>query len=62
LKTLDPWCDTPAGAVEGALGIYEVQLLENGNLKFTEIEDDECQTRAGALQGRTIAAEWEPVP
>ena len=58
MKTLDK-CDT---FVEGALGVYEVQLLENGNLKFTEIEDDECQTRAGALQGQTIAAESEPVP
>ena len=50
-------CDS----VVDALGTYEVELLENGNLKFTAIED-ECLTRAGLFQGRTIAAEWEPVP
>ncbi len=48
-------------AVESALGVYEVELLENGNLKFTAIED-ECPTRAGQLQGRLIQVEWEPGP
>ena len=43
------------------IGIYEVELLENGNLKFTVIED-ECATRATALQGAIVAAEFEPVP
>jgi len=47
--------------VVGALGTYEVQLLENGNLKFTTIEE-ECPTRVGRMQEQTIAAEWEPVP
>ena len=42
-------------------GIYEVELLENGNLKFTVIED-ENQTRANYLAGGLIEAEWEPVP
>ena len=50
-------------------GIYEVELLENGNLMFTVIED-ECAIRVtfftGALietrVGRVREAEWEPVP
>jgi len=57
LKALDR-CDIIA---VGALGIYEVQLLENGNLKFAPIEE-ECSTRVGRMQVQTIAAEWEPVP
>ncbi len=57
LKALDQ-CDITA---VGALGTYEVQLLENGNLKFTAIEE-ECPTRFGAMQVQTISAEWEPVP
>jgi len=47
--------------VGNPIGIYEVELLENGNLKFTVIED-ECATRANALQGAIVAAEFEPVP
>lgn len=42
-------------------GIYEIELLENGNLKFTAIED-ECATRVSYLEGALIEAEWEPVP
>ncbi len=42
-------------------GIYEVELLENGNLKFTVIED-ECLVRVNYFAGRLIEAEWEPVP
>ena len=57
LKALDQ-CDI---IVVGALGTYEVQLLENGNLKFIAIEE-ECPTRVGRMQAQTIAAEWEPVP
>jgi len=57
LKALDQ-CDI---IVVGALGTYEVQLLENGNLKFTLIEE-ECPTRVGRMQEQTIAAEWELVP
>ncbi len=57
LKALDQ-CDIIA---EGALGTYEVQLLENGNFKFTTI-GEECPTRVGRMQEQTIAAEWEPVP
>ena len=57
LKALDQ-CDIIA---VGALGIYEVQLLENGNLKFTPIEE-ECSIRVGRMQVQTIAAEWEPAP
>ena len=57
LKALDQ-CDI---IVVGALGTYEVQLLENGNLKFIAI-DEECPTRVGRMQVQTIAAEWEPVP
>jgi len=47
--------------VGNPIGIYEVELLENGNLKFTVIED-ECATRANGMQGATVAAVWEPVP
>ena len=42
-------------------GICEVELLENGNLKFTVIED-ECATQVSALSGALIEREWEPVP
>jgi len=42
-------------------GIYEVELLENGNLKFTVIED-ECPVRVNNLTGALIEREWEPVP
>ncbi len=42
-------------------GIYEVELLENGNLKFIVIED-ECLIRINYLAGRLVEAEWEPVP
>ena len=59
-KELDP----PGSAclLEGAeTGVYEVELLENGNLKFTVIED-ECPGRADYLEGRPTEAEWEPVP
>ncbi len=42
-------------------GIYEVELLENGNLKFT-VTEDECLVRVNLLAGRLIEVEWEPVP
>ena len=42
-------------------GIYEVELLENGNLKFTAIED-ECAVRVTGITGALIEKEWEPVP
>jgi len=42
-------------------GIYEVELLENGNLKYRVIED-ECLTRVNYWAGRLIEPEWEPVP
>jgi len=42
-------------------GIYEVELLENGNLMFTVIED-ECATRVTFFTGALIEREWEPVP
>ena len=41
--------------------IYEVELLENGNLKFTVIED-ECSLRVGYIAGNFVQVEWEPVP
>ena len=37
--------------------IYEIHLLENGNLQFVEIEDT-CVARLGFFQG----VEWAPVP
>jgi len=42
-------------------GIYEIELLENGNLKFTVIED-ECATRVTYFTGALIEREFEPVP
>lgn len=49
-------------ALEGyETGIYEVELLENGNRKFIVIED-ECMTRVNYFVGRLVGVEWEPVP
>ena len=45
-------------------GIYEVRMLENGNLRFVEIED-ECASRVSFLAGRADEGrirEYEPVP
>ncbi len=48
--------------VEGAFcgddpdAIYEIDVLENGNLQFVAIEDP-CGLRSGIF-----SAEWEPVP
>jgi len=53
--------DTECSFVGFEAGIYEVELLENGNLKFVVIED-ECLTRINYLAGRLVEAEWEPVP
>jgi hypothetical protein len=47
--------------VGNPIGIYEVELLENGNLKFTVIED-ECPGRVNYLEGALIETEFEPVP
>ena len=46
------------------IGIYEVHLLENGNLQFVAIED-ECAGQGSELAGLSdegITWEWEPVP
>jgi len=44
------------------VGIYEVHLLENGNIQFVAIED-ECVPRATTLSGREgLTKEYEPVP
>ena len=56
--------DIPNGGcthIEAETGIYEVELLANGNLKFTVIED-ECPGRVNTLTGALIEREWEPVP
>ncbi len=42
-------------------GIYEIELLENGNLKFTTIEDD-CVSRNRFLLGTLTERQFEPVP
>ncbi len=47
--------------VGNPIGIYEVELLENGNLKWTVIED-ECLSRVNYIAGRIIEVEWEPAP
>ena len=46
---------------ENPNSIYEVELLENGNLKFTAIED-ECAVRVSFSEGARGDKEWEPVP
>jgi hypothetical protein len=46
---------------ENPTSIDEVELLANGNLKFTAIED-ECANRAANLEGAAGDKEWEPVP
>ena len=42
-------------------GIFEVELLENGNLKFSVIEDG-CLSRANIFVGALIEKQFEPVP
>ena len=44
-----------------AVAFYEVELLENGNLKFIIIED-ECAYRTSVLEGGFVKTEWAPVP
>ena len=46
----------PHEACANSVAIYEVQLLEHGNIKIVMIED-ECQMRVLWLLG-----EWEPFP
>ena len=46
----------PQEACANSIAIYEVQLLEHGNIKISMIED-ECQMRVLWLLG-----EWEPFP
>ncbi len=56
--------DSPGGSctLKGyETGIYEIELLENGNLKFTVIED-ECPERINFMAGRLAEVEFEPVP
>ena len=53
LKTIKGGC---LRYVEGD-AIYEVHLLENGNLQLVAIEDT-CGFRSGLFQG----AEWAPAP
>lgn len=53
------------GCEENIVGIYEVNLLENGNLQFVAATEDECAGRVTILAGRPdegITREWEPVP
>ncbi len=50
--------------IDPVTGIYEVNILENGNLGFVAI-DDECSGRASVLRGPVGAegtVEYEPVP
>ena len=51
LKEIQGACDDDPDA------IYEIHLLENGNLNLVAIEDP-CGIRSGFWQG----AEWEPAP
>jgi len=38
-------------------GTYQIQLLENGNLRFVAIGNDPCGSRSGIFP-----AQWKPVP
>jgi hypothetical protein len=49
-------CTTPRGQYDNPDAIYEIHLLENGNLEFVAIEDP-CAPRLSAL-----TVEWAPVP
>ncbi len=51
LKEIKGFCDNDPEA------IYEIHLLENGNLQFVEIEDT-CGIRSSFF----VLAEWAPVP
>ena len=56
--------ETLGNCDENPTGIYEVHLLESGNLQFVSIED-ECASRVSFLAGRPddgITREYEPVP
>ena len=62
--------DQTTGAPEGSpslcteVGIYEIQLLGNGNLKYVLVKDA-CRDRASSAAGRGVEedlVEWEPVP
>ena len=59
LVAIDP--GVPCVLQGAETGIYEVELLENGNLMFTAIED-ECALRVTYFTGALIEREWEPVP
>ena len=51
-----------AACEENLVGIYEVNLLENGSIQFVAIED-ECVVQATTLSGREgLTREYEPVP
>jgi hypothetical protein len=58
MKDLTGFCTQLVGV---ETGIYEVELLGSGNLKFTAIED-ECPGRAGGYEGSSKEKEWEPIP
>ncbi|MFQ5962309.1 MAG: hypothetical protein ACE5MG_13025, partial [Candidatus Methylomirabilales bacterium] len=52
------------GCEENIVGVYELYLLENGNIQFVAIED-ECAMRETEQAGRPddgITREYEPVP
>ena len=56
--------DTLGVCSEDSAGSYEVHLLESGNLRFVNIED-ECMSRVSLYQGqekREGLIEFEPVP
>lgn len=62
----DQTTDAPGGSSSlcADVGIYEIQLLENGNLKYVLVED-ECRDRTSSAAGRGVEEdliEWEPVP
>lgn len=62
----DQTTDAPGGSPSlcAEVGIYEIQLLDNGSLKYVLVED-ECRDRISSAAGRGVEEgliEWEPVP
>lgn len=60
-KEIHGWC----AAAGQDIGVYQIQLQANGNLKFTLIED-ECGYRisdyVGLYSADSVSVEYEPVP
>lgn len=46
-----------------SIGVYEVRRLEDGNLQFAKVEEDECIERVEFFAGASLVKiEFRPVP